>query len=268
MLLMSFTHVLDNNLPLNQLIDCIQLVTSSPIVFYFGWHFFERAWLGFQHGTYTMDTLVALGIGCSYLYSTIALFISIFRQTHKMTYFDTAGMLTTFMLLGRLLEARAKRQTSGALIELMSLVPPFAIAVDENNEHDVRVPSSSITVGMRLRVLAGERIPVDAQIEHGCSEVDEQMISGESVPKSVSVGDHVIGGTLNLSANIVIRAEKVGADTVLAQIVRIVQDAQSSKPSVQRIADRIAMYFVPVVIAISLLTLAVWLILGFAKAYP
>uniref|UniRef100_A0A0A9W6G2 Copper-transporting ATPase RAN1 n=1 Tax=Lygus hesperus TaxID=30085 RepID=A0A0A9W6G2_LYGHE len=136
MLFMSFSHYLSDHLPINQLVDCIQLMTSSPIVFYFGRHFFDSAWCSLRHGAFTMDTLVALGIGCSYVYSTLALLASIVTQTHKMTYFDTAGMLTTFMLLGRLLEANAKKRTSGALIELMSLVPPYAYVLLESNSDE------------------------------------------------------------------------------------------------------------------------------------
>eukprot|EP00796_Vickermania_ingenoplastis_P011903 gene11904-8186_t len=218
-------------------LDLVQLVCVTPVVLYFGRIFFIGAWRSLTHLTFTMDTLVAIGTGLTYLYSVAAVVAEIGWRAGLSTYFDTAGLLTTFMLLGRFLEANAKRQTGGALLELMNLVPPTA------------------TLGAHLRVLAGDRVPVDGSIVEGLTEIDEQMVTGESVPRPASPGDKVVGGTLNVGGAIVIRAEKVGEDTMLANILRIVQDAQSSKPAVQRIADRMAMYFVPTVLVIALATL-------------
>eukprot|EP00796_Vickermania_ingenoplastis_P011904 gene11905-8187_t len=231
-------------------LDLVQLVCVTPVVLYFGRIFFIGAWRSLTHLTFTMDTLVAIGTGLTYLYSVAAVVAEIGWRAGLSTYFDTAGLLTTFMLLGRFLEANAKRQTGGALLELMNLVPPTA------------------TLGAHLRVLAGDRVPVDGSIVEGLTEIDEQMVTGESVPRPASPGDKVVGGTLNVGGAIVIRAEKVGEDTMLANILRIVQDAQSSKPAVQRIADRMAMYFVPTVLVIALATLVTWLVLGATNAYP
>eukprot|EP00796_Vickermania_ingenoplastis_P011901 gene11902-8185_t len=233
-------------------LDLVQLVCVTPVVLYFGRIFFIGAWRSLTHLTFTMDTLVAIGTGLTYLYSVAAVVAEIGWRAGLSTYFDTAGLLTTFMLLGRFLEANAKRQTGGALLELMNLVPPTATLVLPNGE-DVCVPYATITEGAHLRVLAGDRVPVDGSIVEGLTEIDEQM---------------VVGGTLNVGGAIVIRAEKVGEDTMLANILRIVQDAQSSKPAVQRIADRMAMYFVPTVLVIALATLVTWLVLGATNAYP
>lgn len=266
MIVMSFTDIMEENMTVTHVIDGIQLLVTTPIVAYYGRIFFVGAWRSWQHRTFTMDTLVAIGTGFSYTYSVVVYLLSLFTGLHMMTYFDTAGMLTSFMLLGRFLEASAKRSTSGALIELMSLVPPVATVVTA--EGDVRLPSSAITVGVHVRVLAGDRIPVDGTVVEGISDVDEQMVTGESVPKSVRPGDKVVGGTLNTTATLIVAADKVGEDTMLSQILRIVQEAQNTKPAVQRIADRVAMYFVPFVVGFSVVTLFCWLVLGFNDMYP
>ncbi|KPI89480.1 putative copper-transporting ATPase-like protein [Leptomonas seymouri] len=269
MILMMVSSVMEDHPLAAMLINGVQLCAATPIVFYFGRTFFANAWRSFQHGTYTMDTLVALGTGCTYVYSVVTYGVTLFAypQTHMATYFDTAGMLTTFMLLGRFLEAHAKRSTSGALIELMSLVPTTALCVQPDGS-EVRVSSAALQRGAVVRVLAGDRVPVDGVIVEGSSELDEQMVTGESLPKLKKPGDSVVGGTLNMTATLLIVADKVGEETMIAQVLRIVRDAQNTKPAVQRVADRMAMYFVPLVLVLSILTLAVWLVLGASHAYP
>lgn len=269
MLLMMFSDYMETHMQAAKVINGVQLVATTPIVFYFGRAFFANAWNSFQHGAYTMDTLVALGTGCTYVYSVVVyvLTLLVYPHSHMMTHFDTAGMLTTFMLLGRFLEARAKRSTSGALIELMSLVPSTALCVMPDGT-EVRVSSAELQKGALVRVLAGDRVPVDGVILDGSSELDEQMVTGESLPKHKKPGESVVGGTLNITATLLIQADKVGEETMIAQVLRIVQEAQNTKPAVQRVADRIAMYFVPLVLCLSVLTLVVWLVLGATHAYP
>ncbi|GET91963.1 copper-transporting ATPase-like protein, putative [Leishmania tarentolae] len=268
MALMAFTDIMSRPL-LARIIDGMQFFAVTPIVFHFGKGFFLSAWRSWQHGAYTMDTLVAIGTGCTYAYSTVVYLLTLFvyPHVHMMTYFDTAGMLTTFMLLGRFLEARAKRSTSGAVIELMGLMPTTAICVQPDGR-EVRVSASQLHKGALVRVLAGDRVPVDGTILEGSSELDEQMVTGESLTKQKQPGEEVVGGTLNITASLLIRADKVGEETMIAQVLRIVQDAQNTKPTIQRAADRIAMSFVPFVLVFSLLTLCLWLVLGVTDAYP
>ena len=268
-MVLMMSNVMEQHPLAAKLIDGIQLCATTPIVFYFGRAFFVNAWRSFQHGAYTMDTLVALGTGCTYVYSVVVYGLNLFvyPHAHMMTYFDTAGMLSTFMLLGRFLEARAKRSTSGALIELMSLVPATALCVQPDGS-EVRVSSAELRKGAMVRVLAGDRVPVDGVIVEGSSELDEQMVTGESLLKQKKPGESVVGGTLNITATLLIQADKVGEETMIAQVLRIVQEAQNTKPAVQRVADRVAMYFVPAVLLLSVLTLVVWLVLGATHAYP
>ncbi|CBH17017.1 copper-transporting ATPase-like protein,putative [Trypanosoma brucei gambiense DAL972] len=265
MILMTVTKYFED-ITTMVIVNTIQLYLATPIVFYCGSGFFSRAWVNLKHRTFTMDTLVALGAGCSYLYSVAGLITMFLMKRHVTTYFDTAGMLVAFMLLGRYLEAYAKRHTNDALIKLMNLVPPTSLVVTPAG--DVSMPSSTVKKGMRVRVLAGDRVPVDGVVVEGNSDVDEQMVTGESVPKPVSAGGTVVGGTTNLTAMIVIEATKVGEEAVLSQILRVVREAQNSKPAIQRIADKVAARFVPAVIIFSLVVLAVWLLLGAFNLYP
>ncbi|AIO01511.1 copper-transporting ATPase-like protein, putative [Leishmania panamensis] len=268
MVLMMFMDIMAWPL-LARIISGMQFCTATLIVFHYGRGFFLSAWRSWQHDAYTMDTLVAIGTGCTYVYSLVVYLLTLFvyPQARMMTYFDTAGMLTTFMLLGRFLEARAKRSTSGALIELMGLMPTTAVCVQPDGS-EVRVSLSKLQKGALVRVLAGDRVPVDGTVLEGSSELDEQMVTGESLWKTKRPGEEVIGGTLNLTASLLIRADKVGEETMIAQVLRIVQEAQHTKPSMQRAADRIARSFVPFVLVFSLVTLGVWLVLGATDAYP
>ncbi|RHW67647.1 copper-transporting ATPase-like protein [Trypanosoma brucei equiperdum] len=259
MILMTVTKYFED-ITTMVIVNTIQLYLATPIVFYCGSGFFSRAWVNLKHRTFTMDTLVALGAGCSYLYSVAGLITMFLMKRHVTTYFDTAGMLVAFMLLGRYLEAYAKRHTNDALIKLMSLVPPTSLVVTPAG--DVSMPSSTVKKGMRVRVLAGDRVPVDGVVVEGNSDVDEQMVTGESVPKPVSAGGTVVGGTTNLTAMIVIEATKVGEEAVLSQILHVVREAQNSKPAIQRIADKVAARFVPAVIIFSLVVLAFGYFLG------
>jgi Cu+-exporting ATPase len=239
---------------------------ATPVVLLFGWQFFEKAMLDFRNRALTMDTLVAFGVGGAYAFSTVTLVIVAITGDILTVSFDAAAMLLTFMLLGKYLEARAKRSTSSALIQLMSLIPQTAVVVLPTG--DVTIPSAAIRKGQNLRVLSGERIPTDGVIAEGASDVDEQLVTGESVPRAVTVGDKVVGGTLNCQSVLIVEATRVGEDTMLAQVLRTVQEAQSSKPAIQRIADRIAGVFVPVVVCYAMVALLVWLLLGFFNLYP
>ncbi|CUG86258.1 copper-transporting P-type ATPase, putative [Bodo saltans] len=259
-----------------------EFIAATPVVLYFGRQFFEKAWVGLKHKSFTMDTLVAIGVGSAYLFSLISLILFWASDDVLTVYFDAAATLTTFMLLGRFLEANAKRHTSGALIQLMSLVPPVAtVAVEEEGElvdkldkgedggkKFLRVPSALLMAGMKCRVLAADRIPVDGVVVAGSTEIDEQLVTGESVPRVVICGDAVTGGSLNLTHTTVIEATRVGEDTTLSNILRIVQDAQSSKPAIQRVADAIAGVFVPCVVSFALVVLVVWVVVGELDAYP
>ena len=247
-------------------IDVAQFCLATPVVFLFGRHFFEKAWIDLHHRSFTMDTLIAFGVGGAYVSSAATLcFIAV--TGHLLTVsFDAAAMLLTFMLLGKYLEARAKRSTSSALIQLMSLVPPVATVVLPTG--DVTIPSAAVRKGQRLRVLAGERIPVDGVVVEGASDVDEQLVTGEAVPRCVSVGDNVIGGTLNCQSVLIMDATRVGEETMLAQVLRTVQEAQNSKPAIQRIADKIAGVFVPIVVCYAIAALTTWLLLGYFDLYP
>ncbi|ORC91649.1 putative copper-transporting ATPase-like protein [Trypanosoma theileri] len=265
MLLMTTTNVLDD-IFLMELVEGLQFLLTTPIIFYFGSGFFTRAWQNLLHNSFTMDTLVAIGTGASYLYSVVAYSVTLLTQHHMMTYFDTAGMLLAFMLLGRYLEARAKRSTSDALIELMNLVPPVSIIVTPQG--DLTVPSTSVKKGMRVRVLAGDRIPVDGTVVEGMTDVDEQMVTGEAVLKTIKPGSKVIGGTTNVTSMFVMQADRIGEETMLSQILRVVQDAQNSKPAIQRIADQVAAYFVPIVIIFSISVFLIWLLIGVFDVYP
>lgn len=255
-----------------------ECVAATPVVVFFGRQFFEKAWVGLKHKSFTMDTLVAIGVGSAYVFSLVSLILYWATNDVLTVYFDAAATLTTFMLLGRFLEANAKRHTSGALIQLMSLVPPVAtVAVEDDDaltdklddtKKYVRVPSAMLTVGMKCRVLAADRIPVDGVVVSGSTEIDEQLVTGESVPRVVCSGDAVTGGSLNLTHTTTVEATRVGEDTTLSHILRIVQDAQSAKPAIQRVADAIAGVFVPCVVGFAMAVLVVWTVLGVMDAYP
>jgi Cu+-exporting ATPase len=236
---------------------------TTPVQFLIGWTFLRGAWKAFRHRTADMNTLVAVGTLSAYLYSAaVTLFPALFRRAGLMpaVYFDTSAFIIALILFGRLLEARAKGRTSEAIRRLAGLQPRTAQVVREGAEAEI--PIAVVQVGDLVIVRPGERIPVDGMVEEGRSSVDESMITGESMPVLKGPGDGVVGATLNKSGSFRFRATKVGKDTALAQIIRLVQEAQGSKAPIQRLADIIAGYFVPVVISIAVLTFVVWFDFG------
>ncbi len=228
-------------------------VLTAIVVFGFGRSFFGGAWSALRHGgAATMDTLVALGASASYFYSLAELIWA----ARPAVYFETSATIVTLILLGRWLEARAKRRAADSLHSLMALAPRTARRVTASGEEDV--PLGSVRVGDTLRVRPGEKLAVDGAVLEGTSAVDESLLTGESLPVEKAAGDGVIGGTVNTSGSLLYRATAVGADTALAQMVRLVEAAQGSKAPVQRLADQVSAVFVPAVLGVALLTFSVW----------
>jgi Cu+-exporting ATPase len=246
----------------------IQLVLATPVVLWCGWPFFERAWASLVNRSLNMFTLIAMGTGVAWAYSIVAaivpgIFPAAFRAADGTVavYFEAAAVITVLVLLGQVLELRAREQTSGAIKALLDLAPKTARRIrDDGSEEDV--PVEHVALDDRLRVRPGETVPVDGVVEDGRSSLDEAMVTGESMPVTRTVGDHVIGGTLNQTGALVIRAEKVGRDTMLSRIVQMVADAQRSRAPIQRMADQVSGWFVPLVIVIALLAFAAWGIWG------
>jgi Cu+-exporting ATPase len=236
---------------------------ATPVQFIIGWSFLKGAWASFRHRNADMNTLIAVGTMAAYLYSVAAtVFPSFFRKAGiaPAVYFDTSAFIIALILFGRVLEARAKGQTSEAIKRLMGLQPKTARVAKDGSETDI--PIEEVQVGDVIIVRPGERIPVDGIVEEGRSSVDESMITGESMPVRKAPGDEVIGATLNKTGSFRFRATKVGKDTALAQIIKLVQDAQGSKAPIQRLADVISGYFVPVVITLALATFIIWFDFG------
>ena len=244
----------------------VQLALSIPVVFWAGAPLFTRGWASIVHQSPNMFTLIALGIGAAFVYSFVATIApGVFPEGFRMNgvvepYYDTAVVVTALVLLGQVLELRARSRTSAALKGLLGLAPSNARRVEADGEHDV--PIASVHIGDRLRVRPGEKVPVDGVVTDGRSFVDESMVTGESVPVEKTPGDRVTGGTLNSSGSFIMRAERVGEATLLAQIVRMVAEAQRTRAPIQRLADRIAEYFVPAVVIIAGVALVAWSIWG------
>ena len=246
----------------------VQLLLATPVVFWCGWSFFERAWLSIRNRSPNMFTLIALGVGAAYLYSLVAtvapdLFPEGFRAVGGavMPYFDTAVVVTVLILLGQVWELKARSQTSGAIKRLLGLAPKTARRVKaDGTEEDA--PLDQVLVGDLLRVRPGEKVPADGVVVEGRSTADESMISGEPTPAEKEPGSKVVSATVNGTGGLLIRAEKVGSDTLLAQIVRMVGEAQRSRAPIERVVDQVARYFVPAIVLVSLLTFAVWSIWG------
>jgi Cu+-exporting ATPase len=249
-------------------VNWTQLVLAMPVVFWCGWAFFERGWLSLKSGNLNMFTLVALGTGVASLYSIAAtLFPGAFPAEFRTSggtvpvYFESAAVITVLVLLGQVLELRARAQTSGAIRGLLNLSPKTARRLDaDGGERDV--PLETVVAGDRLRVRPVDSIPVDGEVIEGLSAVDESLVTGESMPVSKGPGSQLIGGTLNQSGTLVMRAQKVGHETLLARIVQMVADAQRSRAPIQRLADRGAAWFVPAVIAVAIAAFAAWSIWG------
>jgi P-type Cu+ transporter len=246
----------------------VELILATPVVLWSGWPFFVRGWASVVNRSPNMFTLIALGTGVAYLESVAAvlapgLFPASFRDHHGEVgvYFEAAAVIVTLVLLGQVLELRARGRTSGALKALLGLAPRTARRL-RSDGGDEEVPLEAIAVGDRLRVRPGEKVPVDGSVVEGASAVDESMVTGESMPVEKKAGDRVIGATLNGTGSFVMSAEKVGADTVLARIVRLVSEAQRSRAPIQRVADVVASYFVPAVVAAAAVTFGAWALLG------
>ena len=242
------------------------LALATPIVWWAGWPFFERGWASIVNRSPNMFTLIALGVGAAYVYSAAAtLMPGIFPEGFRVhgvveTYFDTAVVITVLVLLGQVLELRARSQTSAAIKALLGLAPKTARRIRDGVEEDV--PLSHVQVGDLLRVRPGEKLPVDGVVVEGRTSVDESMVTGEPVPVEKKSGARVTGGTVNGTGSVVVRAERVGGDTLLAQIVRMVSEAQRSRAPIQKLADQVAAWFVPVVVLIAVLAFGAWSVWG------
>ncbi|MDO6803869.1 heavy metal translocating P-type ATPase [Wenyingzhuangia sp. 1_MG-2023] len=274
--LIAMSEMIPNN-PLYTVLDqkiwnWIQLGLSIPVLFYVTAMFFKRAWTSFKTRNLNMFTLIGIGSGIAWIFSVTALlFPQIFPQEFKteggnvFIYFEATTVILTLVLLGQLLEAKAHSQTSGAIKELLKLVPATATLVE--NGEDKTIAIDKIKEGDLLRVKPGEKIPVDGSVEKGQSSVDESMITGEPIPVTKKVTDKVSSGTINGNQSFVMKAEKVGSETLLSQIIQMVNNASRSKAPIQKLADKVAKYFVPTVLIVSLITFVVWAVYGPEPAY-
>ena len=246
----------------------IQLVLATPVVLWAGWPFFTRGWVSVRTRKLNMFTLIAMGTGVAWLFSVVATVApGVFPDSVRGmdgtvdVYFEAAAVITVLVLLGQVLELRAREQTSGAIRALLDLTPKTAHRLDADaNEEEVSL--DLVQIGDRVRVRPGEKVPVDGIVESGRSAVDEALVTGESMPVTKTEGDTVIGGTLNQTGSLVVRAEKVGRDTMLARIVQMVAEAQRSRAPIQRTADRVAAWFVPAVLVIAAVAAVIWGTLG------
>jgi Cu+-exporting ATPase len=238
-------------------------IFSTPVQFWIGWQFYTSAWAGMKHRTTNMNTLIALGTTVAYLYSTVATVypeILSVDTNNVHVYFDTSVMITMFVLFGRYLEARAKGRTSAAIRGLMQLQPQTAVIL--RNDQEIEIPCEEVLPGDTIVIRPGNKIPVDGIVTSGSSSIDESMLTGESMPVQKSIDSPVFSATLNHEGHFRFCATKVGAQTALSQIIKLVQDAQGSKAPVQRIADQVSSYFIPTVIMTALATFGVWFVTG------
>ena len=244
-----------------------QMALGTPVVLWAGWPFFKRAWASIINRSLNMFTLIAMGTGVAWIYSIVAVlapgwFPENFRTEHGVVsvYFEAAAVITVLVLMGQVLELKAREQTSGAIKALLKLAPATARRITDAGDEEI--PLSHVHQGDLLRVRPGDKIPVDGVITEGKSSVDESMVTGESMPTKKEMGSTVIGGTINQTGSFIIRAEKVGQETMLAQIVKMVANAQRSRAPIQRLADTVSGTFVPAVILIALSAFAVWILYG------
>ncbi len=265
--LIGLTHLLSS-----QISNWLQLLLATPVVWWSGWPFFVRGWQSITNRALNMFTLIAMGTGVAWVYSIVAtvspgLFPDTFRSGDGSVavYFEAAAVIAVLVLLGQVLELRARERTSGAIKALLNLSPTTARRLDDGDV-EVEINLDQVVAGDRLRVRPGDRIPVDGKVIEGFSNIDESMVTGESMPVRKQSGDQVIGGTINGQGSFVMRAEKVGRDTMLAQIVRMVSEAQRSRAPIQRLADVVASWFVPAVIVTAILAFTAWSIWGPAPA--
>jgi Cu+-exporting ATPase len=251
-----------------QVLSWIQLVLATPVVIWGGWPFFVRGWQSIVNRSLNMFTLIALGVSVAYVYSVVAtLFPEVFPHSFREhggavpVYFEAAAVITTLVLLGQVLELRARSQTGAAIKALLGLAPNTARRVEPDGR-EIDTPLDQVKVGDLLRVRPGEKIPVDGWVAEGQGTVDESMVTGEPTPVTKRTADRVIGATVNLNGSFVMKAERVGAETLLSQIVQMVAEAQRSKAPVQRLADVVSSYFVPAVVLAAIITFVVWTIVG------
>ena len=243
----------------------MQLALITPVMFYTGWPIHRIGWLALAHRTAEMNSLITLGTTAAYGYSLLVTIApGLLPAEVRDVYFEAVGVIITLILFGRLLEAKAKAGTGEAIRALLGLQARTARVVRDGAETEI--PIEDVAVGDEIIIRPGEKVPVDATVLSGSSPVDESMITGEPIPVTKREGDTVIGATINTTGSLRVRAAKVGADTMLAQIIRMVQQAQASKAPIQRLADAISSYFVPAVIAIAIATFAIWFITGPAPA--
>jgi Cu+-exporting ATPase len=251
----------------------IQLVLATPVVLWAGWPFFERGWASVKSRNLNMFTLIGMGTGVAWIYSVVAtitpdIFPDSFRGEGGAVpvYFEAAAVIVVLVLLGQMLELKARERTGGAIKALLGLAPKTAHRIDESGESQ-EISIEDIQVGDLLRIRPGEKVPVDGVVTEGSSHIDESMVTGEPMPIEKQSGSKVIGATVNANGSIIIRAEKVGRDTMLAQIVKMVADAQRSRAPIQRMADLVAGWFVPIVIVIAIIAFIVWALVGPAPAF-
>jgi Cu+-exporting ATPase len=251
----------------------LQLLIATPVVLWAGWPFFARGWASIQNRSLNMFTLIGLGVGVAWLYSLVAivapgLFPAGFRSAEGIVpvYLEAASVITTLVLLGQVLELRARERTSGAIKALLGLAPKTARRLKEDGGEE-EVPVDAVLPGDRLRVRPGDRVPVDGEVLEGASAIDESMVTGESLPVEKQPGARVIGGTLNGRGSFVLRADKVGAETMLARIVQMVAEAQRSRAPIQRLADQVSGWFVPAVVAVAVLAFLAWWLWGPAPSF-
>ncbi len=271
--IMLVSHAMMNSLVTPQLRAWLEFAFATPVVVWAGLPFFQRGWASIVNRSLNMFTLIAIGVGVAYAYSVAGIFApSIFPPTmldeHGMVpvYFEAAAVIVVLVLLGQVLELRARSQTSSAIRALLGLAPKTArLVAEDGSERDV--PLEHVKPADRLRVRPGEKIPVDGIVLDGSSAVDESMITGEPIPVEKKTGDRVIGATVNATGSFIMRAERVGSDTLLAQIVHMVSEAQRSRAPIQRLADVVSSYFVPAVVAIAAVTFIVWLSVGAGLGY-
>ncbi|MBV9216033.1 MAG: cadmium-translocating P-type ATPase [Acidobacteria bacterium] len=265
---MSFVHILQ------RAALWIQFVLATPVVLWGGWPFFQRAVASIRNASPNMFTLIAIGTGAAYVLSVAALFVpgifpSAMRDAHTglaPAYFESAAVITTLVILGQVLELKARSQTSSAIRELLCLAPETATVMRGDGGDEV-IDLANVQVGQMLRVKANEKVPTDGEIIDGDTSIDESMVTGESMPVEKHAGDNVIGGTLNGNRSFTMKATRVGRETLLAQIVRMVGEAQRSRAPIQRLADVVSGYFVPAVILVAVIAFVIWLLLGsFASA--
>jgi len=246
----------------------VELLLTTPVVLWGAWPFFIKGYQSFKNMSLNMFSLISLGVSVAYLYSLIAVLIpdvfpSSFRDHNGevAVYFEAAAVIVTLILLGQVLELRARSQTSAAIKSLLGMAPKTAIVIHEDGA-ETEINLEEVSPGDRLRVRPGEKVPIDGEIVEGSSSIDESMITGEPIPVEKSKGDKVIGATINGTGSLIIIAEKVGSDTLLSQIAKMVSDAQRSKAPIQGLVDKVSGYFVPIVILISVLSFVIWAVFG------